>query len=552
GNLVAADGAPKFTGAVEGKSDNLRGLLEWLQVSLAQVPSDRVRKMSMTSRLTATPSSVEIADLDLKLDSSRITGGAAIALPGAGRDNAAFGVGLAIDQLNLDAYLPPATAGEGAKTKGGGLPLDALAPLAGFDANLELRVGKLTMNNQQAQGIHIDGTLQGGSLTLRDFSVKEFAGGKGALSGTVNDLAGKPRFDTKFDVSAKDAGKALEFAGFGKQEGKLGALKLAGNIAGGSQDIAYDVAFSLSGINASGSAKGRATGLGAGIPRIDTDFDLKAKDAGPLFGLAGLSAADGSKLGAVTLKGTAASGEDDLTYNVGLSMAGIGGQGQFNGKIVGLSGKSPQVNTKLDFSAKKPAPLLALFGMVGPTANKLGELAIAGTMAGGAENMKLDLDLRGLGGQASVAGTVQATAPPPRFDLAVTASHPEFRQLLSAVVAGYQPAAKELGPLNLTARASGSTDKASLSGLALQAGQTSLNGQASYDKTSGKPFLAANLRGGYVDLTPFMPPGGGSSGGERWSREPLDLSALNEFDADMDFAADTFLASGTRIDNLIA
>jgi hypothetical protein len=167
--------------------------------------------------------------------------------------------------------------------------------------------------------------------------------------------------------------------------------------------------------------------------------------------------------------------------------------------------------------------------------------------------MKLDRDLQGFGGQASVAGTVQAAAAPMKFDLAVSAQHPEFRQLLSAMVAGYQPAANELGPLSLKAHASGSTDKASLSGLDLQAGPTSLNGQMSYDKSGGKPFVSANLRGGLVDLTPFMPPGGGgSSGGERWSREPMDLSALNQFDADVDFAADTFIASGTRIDNLVA
>jgi hypothetical protein len=107
-------------------------------------------------------------------------------------------------------------------------------------------------------------------------------------------------------------------------------------------------------------------------------------------------------------------------------------------------------------------------------------------------------------------------------------------------VPGYQPAAAKLGPLQFSAKAQGSTDRATISGLSLRAGQTSLNGQASMDKSSGKPFYSAALKGGTVDVSPFMPPPakGGSSSGERWSREKLDLSALQSMDADVDFSAD--------------
>jgi uncharacterized protein involved in outer membrane biogenesis len=559
GTVAAADGAPQFIGALDGKSDNLRALLDWLQVAPAQVPADRLRTLALKSKVTATPSSLEVQDLDVQLDSSHITGGARIALANANRAKPAFGVGLAIDQLNLDAYLPPSpeTGGAGSgQSEAGGLPLDGLAPLAGIDANVELRVGKLTLNEQTLQSVHLDGTLQAGALTLRDLSVKEFAGGKGAMSGTITDLAGQPRFDTKFDLSAKDAGKAFQLAGLGKAPpGKLGALKLSGTLSGGAQDVAYDVAFSIAGVGASGAAKGKATGIGAGVPRIDTTFDLKAKDAGPIATFAGMSAADASKLGAVSLAGTAASGADDLTYDVTISMAGVGGQGQFKGKLAGLSG-TPQVDTRLDFTAKKPAPLLALAGMAGPAAGKVGQLGIAGTMAGNADNMKLDLGLQGFGASAKVAGTVMAATPPARFDLAISADHPEFRDLLAALVPGYKPQADKLGPLALSAKANGSTDSASVSDLSLKAGQTSLAGNLKLDQTGARPFVTTALRGGVVDLTPFSPPagsgGGGGAGGERWSREPLDLSILESFDADVDFAADRFVSGETQIDNLQA
>ncbi|HZF35900.1 MAG TPA: AsmA family protein, partial [Candidatus Angelobacter sp.] len=321
GTLAAADGAPQFIGALEAKSDNLRALLEWLNLRLPQVPADRLRTMAFTSHVTATPAKVQIADLALKLDSSTINGGADIALPGKGRDNLAFGAGLHVDQLNLDAYLPPTPKQEGEtgqSKKKGGLPLDSLAPLARINANLDLGADKLILNEQTLQGVKLNGTLQDGALTLRELSVQQFAGGKGVLSGTVTELAGQPRFDTKFDISAKDAGKAFQFAGLPKTSpGKLGALKLNGTLAGGAKDVAYDVAFSIAGIGASGTAKGKATGLDAGIPRVDTTFDLKAKDAGPLATLAGMTGDGADKLGAlgaVSLTGTATSGANDLTY----------------------------------------------------------------------------------------------------------------------------------------------------------------------------------------------------------------------------------------------
>jgi uncharacterized protein involved in outer membrane biogenesis len=568
GTLAAVDGTPQFVGTLAGKSDNLRGLLEWLHLQLPQVPADRLRTVALNSKVTATPGKLQIANLDLKLDSSTITGGADIALPGKGRGNLAFGAGLHVDQLNLDAYLPPTPKQEGAAGQGkkkGGLPLDSLAPLAGINANLDLGADKLILNEQTLQGVKLAGTLQDATLTLREFSVQQFAGGKGVLSGTVTDLAGQPRFDTKFDISAKDAGKAFQLAGLPKTPpGKLGALKLNGTLAGGAKDVAYDMTFSIAGIGASGQAKGKATGLDAGIPRIDTTFDLKAKDAGPLATLAGMSAADAGQLaalGAVALSGTATSGASDLTYDVAVNLGGVGGAGKFTGKVTGLP-DAPKVDTRLDFAAQKPAPLLALAGMAGPQASKLGQVGMAGTINGNADNMRLDLGLQGFGGNAKVAGTVSAPglagkpAAPVRFDLAISANHPEFRDLLAALVPGYQPQANKLGPLALSAKASGSTASASLSDLSLKAGQNSLTGNMKVDQTAARPFVTAALRGGLVDLTPFSPPGkkggGGTSGGERWSREPLDLSILQSFDADVDFAADRFISGETQIDNLQA
>ncbi len=568
GKLAAVEGTPSFTGALELNSDNLRGLLDWVKVTLPDIPAERLRKMSLASRVTATPNQVQIAEMDLRLDASRIAGGVIVALPGGERKGPGLGIGLAIDEINLDAYMPKPAAGAAqpaapteAAAGGGGLPLDALKPLANFDANVELKVGSLTLNDQVAKGLHIDATLENGNLDIRDLSVKDFAGGSGSLKGTVADLAGTPRLDSQFSLKVADATRALIFAGMANPPPKLGKLTLDGKLGGGQQDVAYDIAFSIAGIGASGKASGTASGLGAGIPLIDSDFDIEAKNAGPLLELAGIAGGGEAKLGALELKGTARSTADALTYNVAIALAGIGGQGAFDGTISDLKA-TPKVETKLNVSAEKPAALLGLFGVDGPTAAKLGALSLAGTLDGGTDNMALDLALGALGGNATIKGTVQAAAQPMSFDLAMTANHPELKQLAAAFVPDAKVTQQSLGPLSLSAKAVGSTEQAKISSFALKAGESDLAGSLDYAAPAGgRPNLVAKLTSSLLDITPFVPAGegggggagsGGSSDGERWSKEPLDLSALDSLDADITATMQRFVMGETRIDNLDA
>jgi uncharacterized protein involved in outer membrane biogenesis len=433
GALAGSQAGPQFNGSVTGRSDNVRTLLGWLGVPLPEIPSDRLHKLTVTSRVAADPQTVQLSQMDLTVDTTRAAGGVTVALPGANRAKPAFGIGLAIDQINIDGYMPPAAAGnatEAAGAPGGGSPLDALKPLAAIDANAQLKIGSLTYNAQTIQDLNLDGSLADGVLTLRDLSVGDFAGGSGKLSGTFSDLAGTPRFDARIDLAAKDAARALRFAGLAAPATTdLGSLKLSGSLAGGASDVSYDLSFSIAGIKAAGEAKGTASGLTQAVPRIDSTFSLSAKDAAPLLVIAGLGRENQPALGALSITGTAASGADEVSFDVDLKLADIGGAGKLKGKLSGLQG-TPVVDTALDLSAKKPAPLLALAGLGAAGLDKLGALKVAGTLAGNASAMKLDLGLDALGGTAKVAGSVGL--PPegspeaaPQLDLTVQATHPE-------------------------------------------------------------------------------------------------------------------------------
>ncbi|MES1153256.1 MAG: AsmA family protein, partial [Dongia sp.] len=498
------------------------------------------------------------------------------------RKRMAFGVGLSIDKLNVDGYLPqgktasnasttPADTATAANAGPPANPLKALAPLGDLDANIEVKAGSLTMNNQQINGLHALIGLADGTLDIKDLSVKDLLGGKGAVNGQITALRTDPKFDLNFDVSAKDAGKLLEMGGMGAQPpGKFGSLSLKGKAQGNANDVTYDVATSMTGVGLDGTAKGTASGLMAGgIPKINSDFDIKAKDTAALAQLFGGPADAAKQLGSVAFSGTAQSGADDLTYDVTLSIGGIGGSGKLNGKLTGLK-STPTVDTTLDLKAEKPAPLLQLVGLAGPKAQAMGTLSVSGALKGSADDMNLNLDLAGAGATAKVSGNVKAKAKPIAFDIALTAKHPEFTDLMK--LADMPGTGTKGGPLDVTVKAAGNTDKAQLSQLDAKWGDSSLTGSGTYDATGKKPLIVASMTGGTVNLTPFMAPstkpnasktttgsGGSGSGGTTgagsgspWSTEPLDLSALGKQDANIDLTAKSLILPNQQIDDVNA
>ena len=125
GTVASKGGLPQFVGAVQAKSANFRELITWLGARIPPLAGDRLHAFTMTSRIIASQRSAELADLDVRLDATRIQGGVNVALPdGATRLKPGFGIGLAVDNLDLDSYMPvpgsPASSGAvvGAATAG--------------------------------------------------------------------------------------------------------------------------------------------------------------------------------------------------------------------------------------------------------------------------------------------------------------------------------------------------------------------------------------------------------------------------------------------------
>jgi hypothetical protein len=82
--------------------------------------------------------------------------------------------------------------------------LAALAPLADLDANFDFRAGSLTFNRQPVRGLHLQGTLFGGKLTIADASAQDIGGGQGKISGRngISFNKGVAKFNIVFALGA--------------------------------------------------------------------------------------------------------------------------------------------------------------------------------------------------------------------------------------------------------------------------------------------------------------------------------------------------------------
>ncbi len=316
GFLQAAGGIPKFDGDLAVASDDLRSMLRWLGADMAALPADRLRGFSYSGKVSATPDSVQIPDFSMRLDTSTARGALALAM----RDRIGFGLRLAVDQLNLDAYLPgtepvskpvtgskaavPAAAG---KTKTGGTT-GPLAFLDTFDANVDAQLEQLTYGRTVARKMVFDGQLVGGVLTVRKFGVGDVAGTRLEVKGEVNNFAAMPGIAIDFDVAvnqpeklfrALDTPMPLPAATLGKPSAK-------GRITGNQSSVTLnaDIAGAGAALHVEGPVK-----LEGATPGFDVTMRLSHPELADFvrIGAPGFRPAAG-KLGALNagfgLKGT--------------------------------------------------------------------------------------------------------------------------------------------------------------------------------------------------------------------------------------------------------
>ncbi len=296
---VAPDvGAPFISAALDVNADNLRGALDWLDVDTTAIPADRLRKFSLLAQVQGRPDDFQIGGIDLRLDTTRMVGGLAF----VDRGRPGVGVRLEIDRLNLDAYRPPAQA-DGPQSDSGMGGEDVWARFGAYlnrvDANVDARVGSITVAGIPVSGVAVDATLNRGALTLRSARIDDLAGIGTTLQGRVTDLTDLAGLDVQ--MIAQTASLALVQRAFGWQPTalveRLGGLSVNGRLTGDRSALAVEVGVAVGGgtIDAGGridapltspvvDLKVRATypGLVPLIQILEPSYQTRFGDPGPV------------------------------------------------------------------------------------------------------------------------------------------------------------------------------------------------------------------------------------------------------------------------------
>ena len=427
GVLDSLDGKPHFTGQTEASSDNLRAALDWLEIAYPKVPADRLRKLSLSSKIEVTPNLAKISAIDLRLDLSRLSGGVNVGI-GA---RPAFNAIVAIDKINLDAYLPPGRAetgeaGEAGAAEDGGNPF---ALLDAFDAEIKLKIGSLIYKTAPITGISLDAGVRGGVLTLRGLTIGNLEGASGTLAGVLD--SARPGFDMTYEMESDDASRLFQLAGVAPPSTDLGAMAVSGRVSGDLGSVTLDSRITLPGAEA--HFKGAVTGL-AGTAAIDAEISLVTDNLSALarrFGAAPPGKADGPFSLNGRVKGDVAAAVVDLT------LAALGGEIRVDGALENLLA-GPRIDLALTASHPDFVALAeSLSDGVRFEIRDLGEVRLRAKLAGDLDALRIE-GIDALLGPSQIAGAIAARfdGAKPAFEAELTAGEFVADMFLAAVAGG--------------------------------------------------------------------------------------------------------------------
>ena len=217
-------------------------------------------------------------------------------------------------------------------------------------------------------------------------------------------------------------------------------------------------------------------------------------------------------------------------------------QASFTGQVLAFRA-APKVDTQAGLRGRE-AGAAAGAGRHGRAGRRTssGKIGVAGSIDGNADDMRLDLGAAGFRRQREVAPWParcwKARPQPAPTNSLRSRHHRQSSGIPSSSSRRWCPAisrqATKLGPLAVSAKAPAAPTSADASPIfrcrPARTASPATAGRPGREQRS--PFYRAALRGGTVDVTPFCrrpAKGGGSDGGERWSRETLDLSTLQSW-----------------------
>ena len=249
------------------------------------------------------------------------------------------------------------------------------------------------------------------------------------------------------------------------------------------------------------------------------------------------------------------------------------------GKFSNLSGIPSLKKVQLD---GKIADIGRLMRMAGspppPQAGGIGNIAFKTTLDGSLLKPQVSLGLRGAGATMNAAGNLSLLPLVGGFDGTFDIRHKNLTGLLRTFGVDYRPA-KKLGAFDLAAKVKADTSGLSLSDLKGNAGPITLQGNTTIAIDGARPKIIATLTTNEINVDNLLPISGAAFLNDlnrlipatfiaprterpvpsfrrivamtpgKWPTDPIDLSVLQSFDADLKVKSSAIVSGKYRVQN---
>lgn len=240
-----------------------------------------------------------------------------------------------------------------------------------------------------------------------------------------------------------------------------------------------------------------------------------------------------------------------------LSVGDIGGASLLaSGTFEDLPG-TPFGNLQLSLEARDTERFAAFADIEpGVLARRAGGFRLQGQATGTAENAKVSGTLDIAGGRVAAQGTLESLDRTPAWDLAINVNHPDADRVLSLFLPERRRGG--VGTLSADFGLAGTGEALAIRDLDAKLGDMAVAGRIEVALGGERTKAVATLSTGQLDLNRLLPvapepatPAAAPRprGSARWSREPIDLSALQDLDFDLTLWSDAVLRRKIRIDD---
>ena len=280
GRLAGAGDAVALEGDINAVSDDLGGLLTWLDIPPPDAATGRLRTLSLSSSVAIDQHAVRLAQADLRVDATQLRGSLDLAIGTSVGTRRRLEADVALDRLNVDAYQPDLAPADAA-----GL---VRRVLGSADAAIAARIERLTWRGVQMRDLAIALVAENGQLRVSDASLEAAGEAQAKLEGQVD--LGSGDFAWTAEVHTTRLLRLLRRLDFAPPLilARVPPLTLKAAAAGRLDGFEVDVEID--------DGKGRLTaagqaGLVDGKPRYELEIELGYPDYGALLRMLGAATA---------------------------------------------------------------------------------------------------------------------------------------------------------------------------------------------------------------------------------------------------------------------